>query len=166
MDYAVVKNTLTRFAAKQIGFDELDEVLNGTTALAVSAEDSVMPAKLISEFAKKNPKVFKIKAGFVDGKVVDVATIERIGELPSKDVLLAMVLGTMNAPIAALARALNAIAEKNGEGAPAPEEKPAEEAAPAAEAAAEEPAAPAEAAPAEETAAPAEESAAEAPSAE
>ncbi|MBQ9535968.1 MAG: 50S ribosomal protein L10 [Clostridia bacterium] len=166
VDYAVVKNTLTRFAAKQIGFDELDEVLNGTTALAVSAEDSVMPAKLISEFAKKNPKVFKIKAGFVDGKVVDVATIERIGELPSKDVLLAMVLGTMNAPIAALARALNAIAEKNGEGAPAPEEKPAEEAAPAAEAAAEEPAAPAEAAPAEETAAPAEESAAEAPSAE
>jgi len=166
VDYAVVKNTLTRFAAKQIGFDELDEVLNGTTALAVSAEDSVMPAKLISEFAKKNPKVFKIKAGFVDGKVVDVATIERIGELPSKDVLLAMVLGTMNAPIAALARALNAIAEKNGEGAPAPEEKPAEEAAPAAEAAAEEPAAPAEAAPAEETAAPAEEPAAEAPSAE
>lgn len=166
VDYAVVKNTLTRFAAKQIGFDELDEVLNGTTALAVSAEDSVMPAKLISEFAKKNPKVFKIKAGFVDGKVVDVATIERIGELPSKDVLLAMVLGTMNAPIAALARALNAIAEKNGEGAPAPEEKPAEEAAPAAEAAAEEPAAPAEAAPAEEPAAPAEEPAAEAPSAE
>lgn len=166
VDYAVVKNTLTRFAAKQIGFDELDEVLNGTTALAVSAEDSVMPAKLISEFAKKNPKVFKIKAGFVDGKVVDVATIERIGELPSKDVLLAMVLGTMNAPIAALARALNAIAEKNGEGAPAPEEKPAEEAAPAAEAAAEEPAVPAETAPAEETAAPAEEPAAEAPSAE
>ena len=68
VDYAVVKNTLTRFAAKQIGFDELDEVLNGTTALAVSAEDSVMPAKLISEFAKKNPKVFKIKAGFVDGE--------------------------------------------------------------------------------------------------
>lgn len=115
VEYSVVKNTLTRFAIKEIGFDALDPILNGTTALALSMDDSILPSKLVGDFAKKNPKIYKIKAGFVDGKVVDAATIERMADLPSKDVLLAMVLGTMNAPIAALARAINAIAEqKNG----------------------------------------------------
>lgn len=128
VEYAVVKNTLARFAAKQVGFEELDPVLNGTTALAISTEDEIAPARVISEFIKKNPKLpFSVKAGFVDGKVVDAKTIAELGELPGKDVLVAMVLGTMNAPIAALARAINAIAEKQG--------------APAGEAAAEAPAA-------------------------
>ena len=129
VEYSVVKNTLTRFAAKEVGFDALEPVLNGTTALAVSMEDSIAPARVISEFIKKNPKVpFQIKAGFVDGQVVDAETIKQLGELPGKDILVAMVLGTMNAPIAALARAINAIAEQKG--APAGE---AAEAAPAAE---------------------------------
>lgn len=114
VEYAVVKNTLTRFAAKEVGFGELDPILNGTTALAMSMEDEITPAKLLSEFAKKNSKFFSIKAGFVDGKVVDSATVERLGALPSKDVLLAMVLGTMNAPIASLARAIKAIADQKG----------------------------------------------------
>lgn len=137
VEYSVVKNTLIRFAAKEVGFDELDPILNGTTALALSMEDSILPSKLTGDFAKKNPKIYKIKAGFVDGKVVDAATIERLSELPSKDILLAIVLGTLQAPIASLARAINAIAEqKNGgaiEAAPAAtEEAPAtEEAAPA-----------------------------------
>lgn len=130
VEYSVVKNTLTRFAAEKIGFGELESILNGTTALAISMEDAVMPAKIIGDFIKKNgkDKNFKIKAGFVDGKVVDLDTVQRLSELPSKDILLATVLGTMNAPIAALARAINAIAEKMG----APEEAPAEQA-PAAE---------------------------------
>lgn len=130
VEYSVVKNTLTRFAAKEAGYGELDSVLNGTTALAISMDDAVMPAKLIGAFAKKS-KTFQIKAGFVDGKVVDVATVQQLAELPSKEILLAMVLGTMNAPIASLARAIKAIAEQKG----APAEAPAEEA--AAEAAAE-----------------------------
>ena len=130
VEYSVVKNTLTRFAAKEVGFEALDPVLNGTTALAISMEDSIAPARVISEFIKKNPKVpFEIKAGFVDGQVVDVETIKALGELPGKDVLVAMVLGTMNAPIAALARAIKAIAEQQG----APAGEAAEEAAPAAE---------------------------------
>ncbi len=126
VEYAVVKNTLTRFAANQVGFEALDPVLNGTTALAISMDDAIAPARVITDFMKKNPKVpFQVKAGFVEGKVVDSATIAQLGELPSKDVLVAMVLGTMNAPIAALARAINAIAEKQGalaaeEAAPAP----------------------------------------------
>ena len=131
VEYAVVKNTLTRFAAKEVGYEALDPVLNGTTALAISMDDSIAPARVITDFIKKNPTVpFAIKAGFVDGQVVDVETIKQLGELPGKDVLVAMVLGTMNAPIAALARAINAIAEQKG--APAAGEA-AEEAAPAAE---------------------------------
>ncbi len=117
VEYSVVKNTLVRFAVNEIGYQELDPVLNGTTAMAISMDDSVLPSKIVGDFAKKHPKVYKIKAGFVDGKVVDAATIERIADLPSKDILIAMVLGTMNAPIAALARAIKAIAEQKG-GAP------------------------------------------------
>ena len=123
VEYAVVKNTLTRFAANEIGFEALDPILHGTTAMAVCMEDPILPAKLISAFAKKNEKVFKIKAGFIEGKVVDADTIKSIGELPSKEVLVATVLGTLNAPIAALARVINAIAEQQG--------APAEDAAPA-----------------------------------
>ena len=68
VEYSVVKNTLTRFAAKEVGFEALDPVLNGTTALAISMDDSIAPARVISDFIKKNPKVpFEIKAGFVDG---------------------------------------------------------------------------------------------------
>ena len=124
VEYAVVKNTLTRFAAKEVGFDALDPFLNGTTALAMSMQNEVTPAKMLTEFAKKNSKYFSIKAGFVDGKVVDPATLERLGSLPSKEVLLAMVLGTMNAPIASLARAIKAIADQKG----APAEVPVQEA--------------------------------------
>lgn len=124
VEYAVIKNTLIRFAANEVGFDALDPVLNGTTALAMSMEDEVTPAKLLSEFAKKHSKVFSIKAGFVDGKVVDSATVEHLGSLPSKEILLAMVLGTMNAPIASLARAIKAIADQKG----APAEEAAAEA--------------------------------------
>ena len=126
VEYSVVKNTLTRFAAKEVGFSELEPILNGTTALALGMDDPIAPAKHIVDFAKKNEKIFKIKAGFIEGKVVDVETIKSIGELPSKDVLLATVLGTLNAPIAALARALNAIAEKQGAPAEAAAEAPAE----------------------------------------
>ncbi len=126
VEYSVVKNTLTRFAAKEVGFDELDGVLNGTTALALSMDDAIAPARVIVDFMKKNPKVpFQVKAGFVEGKLVDVDTIKQLGELPGKDMLVAMVLGTLNAPIAALARAINAIAEQKG--APAAAEAPAAE---------------------------------------
>lgn len=128
VEYAVVKNTLTRFAAKEVGFEALDPVLNGTTALAISMEDEIAPARVITDFMKKNPKLaFSVKAGFVDGEVVDADTIKQLGELPGKDVLVAMVLGTMNAPIAALARAINAIAEQKGASAEAAEAAPAAE---------------------------------------
>lgn len=113
--YSVVKNTLTKFAAHQVGFEELDPILNGTTALAISQEDPIAPCRLIGKFIKDNPgKTFAVKGGFVEGKVVGVDTIMALSELSTKNDLVATVLGTFNAPIAALARVLNAIAEKQG----------------------------------------------------
>ena len=78
VEYTVVKNTLVRFAANQIGFEELDGVLHGTTAMAVSVDDPTAPARLLAEFAKSHDKYFNIKAGFLEGKVVDVATVESL----------------------------------------------------------------------------------------
>ncbi|HHT17509.1 MAG TPA: 50S ribosomal protein L10 [Papillibacter sp.] len=108
VDYAVVKNTLTRFAAKNVGFDELDPILNGTTALAVSAEDPVAAAKLISEYAGKPNSKIKVKAGFVSGKVISPAEVDALAKLPPKEVLVAQVLGTMMAPISGFVNVLNA----------------------------------------------------------
>lgn len=146
VDYAVVKNTLVRFALDDTGLGELDSVLSGTTALAVSNDDPIAPMRVINKFAKQfNGAKFIIKAGFMDGKVLPINDIMALAELPSKEVLQAQVLGTMLAPITSLAIVLKAIAEKGGGAAavaasPAAE-APAEEAAPAAEAPAEAPAA-------------------------
>ena len=129
VDYAVVKNTLTRFAVKNAGLDELEPVLNGTTSLAVCANDPVAPAKVVAEFAKKmNGQKFVIKAGFVDGKVIDVAGVNALAELPSKDTLLAQLLGMMLTPLTQLAVVTKAIVDQGGEAAPKAEEAPAAEA--------------------------------------
>ena len=109
VDYAVVKNTLTRFAVKNAGLEELSSVLEGTTSLAVSATDPVAPAKVVNEFAKKmNGSKFVIKAGFVDGKVISVDEIKALAELPSKEVLLSMLLSAMQGPVRGLAVSLDA----------------------------------------------------------
>ncbi len=162
VDYAVVKNTLVRFALDDAGLNELDEVLHGTTALAVSADDPIAPMRVINKFSKKfNGEKFIIKAGFMDGKVLPLNDIQALADLPSKEVLLAQMMGTMLAPITKLAIVIKAIAENGGASVAAP----AAEAAPVAEAPAEAaPAAeaPAEPAPAAEEAAPAAEAPAEA----
>ena len=114
IDYAVVKNTLLRFAFKNNGLDELDGVLNGTTSLALCDSDVIAPARVMSEYAKKLNGKFEIKGGFMEGKVIDLATIESLASIPALPVLQAQVLGTMLAPISALACVLKQIAEKNG----------------------------------------------------
>ena len=153
VEYSVVKNTLTRFAAKENGY-EFDEVLNGTTAMACTTEDPIAPARIVCEFAKKNKLALSIKGGIVEGSVLSAAQLSQFGELPGKNALVAQVLGTFLAPISSLAFVLDQIRIKKEEGgempAAAAEEAPAAEAAaeeaPAAEAAAEEaPAAEAEA---------------------
>lgn len=99
VEYRVVKNTLTSLAAEEAGLSQLEEHLVGPTALAFGLEDPVAPAKLLSEFARTH-KNLKIKAGVVEGKVIDLAGVRALAELPPREVLLAQVLGAFQAPIA------------------------------------------------------------------
>lgn len=120
--YSVKKNTIIRLAANQAGLEGLDDVLNGTTAIAMSDNDLITPAKILAKFADDNEN-FNIKAGFIEGKTVDAKQIHELAKLPSKEVLVAKFLGGMKAPIngfvtvlngnlRGLVVALNAIAEK------------------------------------------------------
>lgn len=106
VEYKVVKNTLTRFAMKKNGLDEIDSFLNGPTAMALSESDPVAPAKVLAEYAKKYEKL-ELKAGVVEGKVIDVNGVKALAELPPREVLIAKVLGGFNAPITGLVNVLN-----------------------------------------------------------
>ena len=119
VEYSVIKNNLIRFAAKEAGFDELDEVLHGTTAIAISMDDMIAPAKIVAEYAKKNDEIFNIKAGFAEGRVISIDEIKQLATIPSREVLIAKMLGSLLSPLTSLAIALNAIAEKGGESAEA-----------------------------------------------
>ncbi|HPE94991.1 MAG TPA: 50S ribosomal protein L10 [Bacillota bacterium] len=121
--YAVVKNTLASKACDLIGFEELKGVLTGMTALAIG-DDEVAPAKVLAAFAEKHDN-FKIKAGFVDGKVIGENAVNDLAKLPSKEQLIAKMLGSLNAPATGLVTVLNgsmkglvvalkAIADKQG----------------------------------------------------
>ena len=111
VDYSVVKNTLVRFAANEIGFEELDPILNGTTAMAICADDPIAPARILVNYAEKN-KGFTIKAGFVEGTLVSVDDINALGKLSSKNDLIAKVLGTFNAPLSAFVGVVEAMIKK------------------------------------------------------
>ncbi len=167
VQYTVVKNTLLSRACDEVNLQGLQGNLEGTTALATSDEDYAAAARILCNYAKKS-KTFEVKGGYLDGEVVDVDTIVNLSKLPTRDVLLANVLGAFQAPIASFARAIQAIVDKGGVEACDTKEEATEEVAaeaPAEEAAATEEAAPAEEAPVEEAVAeeeaPAEEPAAE-----
>ena len=130
IDYAVVKNTLLRFAFNNTGLNDLDDLLNGTTSLATSAGDPIAPMRVVNKYAKQLNGKFNIKGGFMDGKVLSLDEIMALAELPSKDVLQAQALGMMLAPITSFAIVIKAICEQKGgsvEDAPAAEEAPAAE---------------------------------------
>lgn len=125
VEYKVYKNTMMRFAFKDAGLEEFNQFLKGPSAIAIGYDDPVQAAKITSEFAKTNDKL-EIKAGIVDGKVIDVNGVNNLANLPSREVLVAQVLGGLNAPIQGfanvlqgtirgLAIALNAIAEQKQE---------------------------------------------------
>ena len=114
--YKVYKNTLIRRAAEGTDFAALDPHLEGPTAIAVSKEDATAPARILAEFAKKADKL-EIKAGVVEGTYYDAKGMQAISSIPSREVLLGRLFGSMKSPIANLARVLNQIAEKQGENA-------------------------------------------------
>ena len=114
--YKVYKNTLIRRAAEGTDFAALDPHLEGPTAIAVSKEDATAPARILAEFAKKADKL-EIKAGVVEGTYYDAKGMQAISSIPSREVLLGRLFGSMKSPIANFARFLNQIAEKQGENA-------------------------------------------------
>lgn len=98
VEYRVLKNTLFLRAAKENGIEGLEDYLNGTSSFAFGYDDPVAPAKVISDFIKEKNKT-QIKGGVITGKVVNEAGVKALSELPPREVLIAKVLGTMNAPI-------------------------------------------------------------------
>ncbi len=114
VDYSVVKNTLTRFALKNVGFDALESILSGTTALAVTDGDVVAPAKILCEYAKKHEN-FTIKAGFVDGEILDSNGVKALAAVPSKEQSLVNLLFVLNGNLRNLAVALQAVADQKGD---------------------------------------------------
>lgn len=114
VDYRVQKNTLTLLACKEAGYGDMEQYLTGMTAFAVSQNDAVAPAKVLKEYADKIES-FKIKAGFIDGAVVDQKTVLELAEIPSKEILVGKVLGSIQGPLYGLAYALQAIIDKSGE---------------------------------------------------
>ena len=140
--YFVIKNKILKRAVDEIGLEGLDEVLHGPTALAVSADDAVAPAKVIADFAKTNDK-HEIKGGFMDGAVMSLDEVKQLAATPNFETLIAKMMGSMLSSVSGLARLLATVAD-GGVEIPDLIAKKAAEAAPAEEAAA-----PAEEAPAE-----------------
>ncbi len=109
VEFKVYKNTMLRFAMEKLGQDPKAEYLTGPNTVMFSEEDMVGPAKTLFEFGKaRKNKNFSIKAGVLEGKIISATEVTALAELPSREVLLSMVVGTMQAPIASFVRALQA----------------------------------------------------------
>jgi len=105
VDYKVYKNTMMRFAFKEAGFEDFNENLTGPNAVAFGYDDPVAPAKVTNEVAKDHEKL-EIKAGIVDGQIIGLERIKALADLPSREVLIAQVLGGLNGPISGFANVL------------------------------------------------------------
>ena len=115
VEYTVNKNTLTKRACEDVGYSALATSLEGMTAVATSENDPVAAAKILKKYADKIES-FEIKAGFVDGSILDAAGVNELAELPSKEALIAKVLGSLQSSLYGLAYVLQAYVDKqNGE---------------------------------------------------
>ena len=123
VEYTVMKNTLTGKACEIAGYGDMKQYLSGMTAIAIGTDDPIAPAKIMKTFADKLDR-FEIKAGFVDGDILDKAGVEALAEIPSKDVLVAKMMGSLMSPLYGLAYVLQAKIDKEngGEEAAAPAE--------------------------------------------
>ncbi len=125
VEYKVYKNSLTARACEEAGLGELKNQFEGMTAIAISSEDPIAPARILKEYAEKI-ETFEIKAGFLDGTVMDKAQILELAETPSKEVLLGKLVGSLMSPLYGFAYGLQAIIDKDGEGAETPATEAAE----------------------------------------
>ncbi len=106
VDYKVIKNSLARIAASNLGLDELYGYLTGPTALATAVEEIVAPAKVIFDFSKEHDAL-RIKGGILEGQVINADKVKTLAKLPSKEELLAKLVGNLNGSIAGLVNMLN-----------------------------------------------------------
>lgn len=111
--YKVYKNTMMNFAFKGTEFEGLTQYLEGPSAMAVSTEDATAPARVLAQFAKTANQL-EIKAGVVEGTVYDAKGIATIANIPSREVLISKLLGSLQSPITNFARVMNQLAEKGG----------------------------------------------------
>jgi large subunit ribosomal protein L10 len=109
VEYKVIKNTLLELASAETDKAELHSHYKGPTAIALSYDDPVAAAKVLSKFSKENQNIFKLKAAILSGKPITVTDIQALADLPSREVLIAKMLGTMNAPIANFVGTLAAV---------------------------------------------------------
>lgn len=105
VEYKVLKNTMIQRAANELGITGLDDHLNGPTAVAFGISDPVAPAKVITEYINKTKKM-SVKCGILDGVAIDPARVQALADLPSKEVLVAKMLGSMQSPISGLVSVL------------------------------------------------------------
>ncbi len=120
IEYSVMKNTLTGRACEMVGYGEMKQYLSGMTAIAISQDDAIAPAKIMKEYADKIP-TFEIKAGFVDGGVIDQAGVEELAATPSKEVLIGKMMGSLMSSLYGFAYVLQAKIDKENEGGEATE---------------------------------------------
>ncbi len=111
VQYFVEKNTMLRFALKNAGLEGMEDVLHGSTAVALSQDDQTAPARILGKFAEKSADSFNLKAGFVEGEVYDAAGVQALSKIPSKEVLLSQLVGSLQGPMQKLAAILKAVAD-------------------------------------------------------
>ncbi|MBQ3919041.1 MAG: 50S ribosomal protein L10 [Oscillospiraceae bacterium] len=112
VNYFVEKNTMLRRAFAELGLDGLSDVLEGTTAIALSESDETAPARILGKFAESHDDKFELKAGFIGTEIYDKAGVTALSKIPSKEVLLAQLVGTLQGPIQKLAATLLSLKEK------------------------------------------------------
>ena len=116
INYFVEKNTMLRLAFKEAGIEGLDDVLHGTTAIAISDEDETAPARVLSKYAEEfGDEKFDLKAGFIGTTIYDQAGVVALSKIPGKETLLAQLLGTLQGPLTKLAATIKAVADKKSE---------------------------------------------------
>ncbi len=114
ISYFVEKNSILRFAFKNAGLEGITDVLEGTTAIAISNDDQTAPARILGKFAEsvKEREIFNLKAGYIGEEIYDAAGVQALSKIPSKETLLAQLVGSLQGPIQKLAATLQAVADK------------------------------------------------------
>lgn len=116
VNYFVEKNSMLRLAFKEAGIEGLDDVLNGSTAIALSADDETAPARILGKYSEQlGEGKFELKAGFIGSAIYDKAGVTALSKIPSRETLLAQLVGSLQGPLTKLAATLKAVADKKSE---------------------------------------------------